>query len=579
MKIRNSYLAILFALSAVPELYAIEVTLKPSGTSPQPVGQFITWMAESAGTENPVWYRFRYRVDGDYRLIRDFSPLTELEWTLPLGHGTVDIEVTARDQVTGELAATEEPFTFHSAAVDDLPHVSGTGHPLVFIYSAPQCAGRVRVTFQTGANRAQSTPWRDCEPGRDVHFYLAGLRESTAYRATGEVEQNGRVTQLTAISFSTAEIPEDVSLAPQSVLRNDGGLSGEGFVLQAPLYPNHPAAADLNGNITWYYPGAISLLTRQEQGGRFWGLIQSPGEKSAQVIREFDLAGVTLRETNAARINEQLEARGMRPMGAFHHEVRSLPNGHVLALTSIEQLMTGVQGDGEVNVIGDGIVVLDENLNLVWAWDGFDHLDPRQKALLDEKCNIGGCPPLFLSKDGNDWTHANSVQLTADGDLLVSLRHLDQVIKINYDNGAGDGHVEWRFGRGGDFQLDGPASLWFSHQHDAQMLDDGTLILFDNGNVRYMADRTVQSRGQAWRIDPVARTAKAIVNADLGGYAFALGSAQRLSNGNYHFGLGWLLPSNEARGIEVTPAGTKVFELGIGRPAYRSFRSTSLYEH
>jgi hypothetical protein len=348
--------------------------------------------------------------------------------------------------------------------------------------------------------------------------------------------------------------------------------------VQAPLFPNRPTAADLEGNVVWYYPGTISILARHESGGRFWGFTQAPGSRPAQVIREFDLAGITLRETNAARINEQLAAWGMRPMGAFHHEVRSLPNGHVMALTSIEQFMTGVQGDGEVNVLGDGIVILDQDLNLVWAWDGFDHLDPRQRALLDQKCSGGGCPPLFLSRDANDWTHANSAQLTPDGDIVISIRHLDQVVKINYANGQGDGRVVWRLGRGGDFQLDGDADAWFSHQHDAQMLDDTTLLLFDNGNLRFQKDRSVQSRGQVWRLDLAARTAKPIVNVNLGAYAFALGSAQALRNGNYHFGLGWLLPANTAFGVELAPDGTKMHHLSIGRPVYRSFRSNTLYE-
>src|SRR5207245_7378417 len=62
------------------------------------------------------------------------------------------------------------------------------------------------------------------------------------------------------------------------------------------------------------------------------------------------------------------------------------------------------------------------------------------------------------------------------------LRHQDWVIKIDYRNGAGDGHVIWRLGQGGDFTVNSTdPNPWFSHQHNAHYIDDHTLILFDNG--------------------------------------------------------------------------------------------------
>jgi hypothetical protein len=41
----------------------------------------------------------------------------------------------------------------------------------------------------------------------------------------------------------------------------------------------------------------------------------------------------------------------------------------------------------------------------------------------------------------------------ADGDLVLSIRHQDWVIKIDYRNGAGDGPVVWRLGADGDFAV------------------------------------------------------------------------------------------------------------------------------
>ena len=56
----------------------------------------------------------------------------------------------------------------------------------------------------------------------------------------------------------------------------------------------------------------------------------------------------------------------------------------------------------------------------------------------------------------------------ADGNLIVSVRHQDWVIKIDYAHGHGDGHVIWRLGQGGDFAvISSDPSPWFSHQHYA----------------------------------------------------------------------------------------------------------------
>src|SRR5829696_2010712 len=76
-------------------------------------------------------------------------------------------------------------------------------------------------------------------------------------------------------------------------------------------------------------------------------------------------------------------------------------------------------------------------------------------------------------------------------------------------------------------------------------------------------------------------TATLVLNAVLGSWAGAVGSAQRLSNGNYAFTLGINGPEPPrppAHLIEVTPDGTKVFDLLVNKTEYRSYRMRTLYE-
>ena len=63
-------------------------------------------------------------------------------------------------------------------------------------------------------------------------------------------------------------------------------------------------------------------------------------------------------------------------------------------------------------------------------------------------------------------------------------------------------------------------------------------------------------------------------------YSPFVGSAQRLSNGNFHFNTGALLKDSSfgARSIEVTPEGKIVYALEMtGAFVYRSNRVMDLY--
>ncbi len=104
-----------------------------------------------------------------------------------------------------------------------------------------------------------------------------------------------------------------------------------------------------------------------------------------------------------------------------------------------------------------------------------------------------------------DWTHAKGLGWSPeDGDLILSIRHLDWAIKIDYRNGHGAGNVVWRPGKGGDFTIASTdPQPWFSHQHNATLVGATTMVLFDNGNARCLAPgaKACHSQGQELRLD------------------------------------------------------------------------------
>jgi hypothetical protein len=332
--------------------------------------------------------------------------------------------------------------------------------------------------------------------------------------------------------------------------------------------------------VIWYGVGNTGMLTRPIAGGDMWGLIELAGQDpSKQLLQRFDLTGMIVQSTNAARVNEQLHALGMRSITGFHHEARSIGDGRVVVLAGVEQVLTDVQAPGPVDVLGDMIVVLDKDLQVVWAWDTFDHLDVHRTAVLGETCP-SACPPLQLSKVANDWTHGNAVEETPDGNLLYSTRHQDWLIKLNYDGGTGDGRILWKLGRDGDFAMNSRDPYpWFSHQHDGNLEPGNKLLVFDDGNTRVTQMGGGNSRGQVLQLDETKMTVTPILNADLGVYAAAVGSAQQLRDGHYHFDAGFVQENNtiDAYSYEVTRAGKTVYEAHQNVIEYRTFRMQDLY--
>jgi hypothetical protein len=519
-------------------------------------------------------------VGEGYHLVKDFGLDNTLDWAAVSHEGFYQVEVTARSLDSGATASASGSFQFQSLVTGDQPVITPTAHPMVYLYSAPSCpAGqRMRVTFRGPDGTAQGTPFQACQPGRTMNFYLAGLLPQQAYSINHVISTGENASQGPSLSLTPQST--DVNVASQ-IVQPQAVAVRQGVLLQATVNAPHQVATDLSGNILWYYPGNVSYITRPEADGRFFAIFTDPkSDPSHQLLREFDLAGMTLLETNAARVSEQLNALGKRTITSFHHEARLLPGGNILVLASVEQIMDDVQGPGPVDILGDMIIILDSSLQVVWTWDAFDHLDVTRQAVLGETCNIGGggCPPFYQAQTANDWLHGNCVQLTPDGNILYSARHQDWLIKIDYQNGIGTGDVIWRMGAGGDFSINSSdPHPWFSHQHDPQFLADGTTItLFDNGNTRNVADPTANSRGQVLQVDEQNRIVTPAVNADLGLYSFALGAAQKLANGNYHFLAGWL-PDSTTMIMEVDPTGQIVYALHVQAAEYRAFRMADLY--
>ena len=585
---------------------SLKVTLLSNLPSPQPVGTIITLVPRLENWTHATYVaQYSVSVDGGaFHMIRDFSQDMVFTWSPELYEHEARVRITVRDNDTMKTATAELPFRIVSRIKEDRPVVTPTAHPLVALLSAPPCpaGSQFRVEFRrVGDSFSSHTSAEPCRAGRSSNVYVAGMRADTDYEmrpeAIGGIAGSGAW-----ITFHTGLL--DGRFPPVSIPtpRAGGARSADQLLVSSiATEPYHNQATDLEGNVVWTL-SSPGFLTRILPGGRFLVLAEAANSqndiKRWQAVRELDLLGNTLRETNASRVAEQLASRGIRSkcmkdgeqcVSGFHHEAIRLPNDHTLVVAGLERMFPdGAQGSKDpVDVMGDLVIDLDPDFQVSWVWNSFDHMDVTRKSLGDEKCKLGpgsdGCASVFLAATANGWLHSNALNyIPASGDFLISIPEQDWVVKIDYQDGKGTGKVLWRLGLEGDFKAksDDPYP-WFSYQHDVGFDPPGSnrLIVFDDGERRKKKFPKSNNRGQVWELDEQTMTATLVVNADLGVYSPAIGSAQSLSGGGFSFESGMInLPAVSSRATEVGADGKIVYaQQSDAAVTYRSFRVPDLY--
>jgi len=177
--------------------------------------------------------------------------------------------------------------------------------------------------------------------------------------------------------------------------------------------------------------------------------------------------------------------------------------------------MSKIVPGGKVTATVTGLVIQghDKDKNLVFQWKSWDHFsitDSYQDLLIS----------------AIDYVHGNSLYDDTDTTLILSSRNMSEVTKINRLNGD----IIWRLGgKNNEFTFVND-TRGFSKQHTVYRLQNGNLLMFDNG----VGSDPLYSRGSEYKIDENNLKVE-LVNEyrhtpDL--YTIIKGSIQRLSNGN-----------------------------------------------
>ena len=310
----------------------------------------------------------------------------------------------------------------------------------------------------------------------------------------------------------------------------------------------------------------------------------------------YGLSGYDYPNNTGTKINYELDFLWSAPVtdqaAIDIHEIKQIPNGNYMAFVPDLRLGPIPQGDwtfiyqsfgyvvdgitNEYPWIGMRIVEWDEDGNQVWNWDPFEHFT------MDDYDVYGGIWWDF-NAGAHDWMHSNAFHFDEEeGVIYVSHRHLSRISKIVYPSGE----VIWNIGMPEQYNTGSDnicTDLGNSFQHNIQLLDDGSLLFFDNGNLSemLMGDSNPTSRVRKIRvIDNSYCETEWEYELPPNLYGLGMGSVQLLDNGNYllyTFGNG--LNQGQPTLREVTPDHEVVWNYqGASNAAwYRTYKIPSLH--
>jgi arylsulfate sulfotransferase len=506
-----------------------------------------------------------------------------------------------------------------SAATPQTVAISGTSALLApgkVLYTNNQMAalytmtlpfpGKMTVNFGlTESYGLQTWSQSTDSPDGTVNILVAGMLQGHVYHMAATVAfDNGISVNDIDHKFRTGEIPS--GLRVKLTATTTAGMTPQpGLELLNPT--GGVIISDLQGRELWSYsdPGQPALNSiygvKQLPDGNMLmtigALSSNPllaplSADSILEMREVTLGGDTVREITINDLNAMLAYATCKEcnvtLETFHHDVEPLPNGHWLVLSNTLMNLSSTSKPPLTNapaqaVLGDVIVDLDENLQPVWVWNEFNHLNPNRH------------PMQFP-----DWTHTNAVVYSPDdGNIIVSMRHQNWVVKVNYNNGQGNGDILWKLGEGGTFKLKNGVDPtdWNYAQHGPSFFSPNTsgvfsLGLMDNGDDReFPAGVTCSTSGTpapacqyttipVFKIDEVGKTATLtfhqILPADQ--YSYFGGNTDELANGDVEYDDCGLATGSNVREVTQEANPKQVWQLHVETyDFYRAFRIPSLY--
>ncbi len=274
-----------------------------------------------------------------------------------------------------------------------------------------------------------------------------------------------------------------------------------------------PLIVDASGEPVWFHPlqdaeaDAFNFEVQTYKGETV--LTWWEGQHTGYGQGEYVICDHSYREIKRVRAGNGFEGD--------HHEFLITPEDTALITiySKVSRDLSGVGGPVDGKVL-DGIAqeVDIETGEVLFEWHSLEHVGLEESYTKPY-----------------DYFHINSIEVYDKDHLLISSRTTSTVYKVDRKTGE----VVWRLGgKNSDFEMGQGTRTTF--QHDARRHPDGTITIFDNGNV----NRVEQSRGIAVEVDEdamIASLAREYTHPDKV-LSATQGSVQVLPNGNVLVGWG-----------------------------------------
>ena len=323
---------------------------------------------------------------------------------------------------------------------------------------------------------------------------------------------------------------------PTGLIHNSAQNSYRGYTLFSNLGGHHTSLVDMEGRVchTWQSDQGINysyllpnghLLLRTGPPGQEVSFLDRPerdllprgGRTASGAILELDWDS-----------NVVWEYRD--PL--LHHDFERLSNGNTLVLvwqSLPEELASKVSGGFSAGttkgqMLGDVVREVTPDGSMVNEWRSWEYLSLEEDTI---------CP-----LEGRlEWTHQNCLNVTKDEHLLVSFRQTSTVGIVDRSSGE----FSWKWG---------PREI--SHQHNPTYLDNGNVLLFDNG-----PHRQGMSHSRVIEVDPSDNQVIWEYRGDppISFFSYHISGAERLPNGNT-----LICEGAPGRIFEVTPRHDIVWE-------------------
>jgi hypothetical protein len=344
-------------------------------------------------------------------------------------------------------------------------------------------------------------------------------------------------------------------LAPLLAVTARSPQMAPGYLFAAPYAgpgPSGPMIFDDSGNLVWFDPlprgtEATNLQVQQDGGAQvltWWqGRITPQG---------FGQGEEMILDGSYRQVGRVHAGNGF---AADLHDFHIMPAGTAL-LTVFDPIdcdLSSSHGPSGAAVTDSIMQELDLGTGLVRReWHSLDHV-----GLSDSYSSPAGASTHWPF----DYFHLNSIDQLPNGRTLISARNTSALYELDTTTGRvltriGGRHSDVRLGRGAAT----------AYQHDATVLPNGTISIFDNGAVPKVHSQT---RGLIVSVDPRRRTdsvlAQLVHPTPL--VSGSQGNLQSLANGNLLMGWG-----SEPYVSEFDAAGKLIFDAHM-HGSYQSYRA------